>query len=240
MKPQFKYRSEKTELLDLPIKEEFVMQNMKELDFLNKYFGGYSASINALKRIVKDKNKIYHIADLGCGNGDYLRHIAQWARTFNYKVKLTGVDVNMHSIRQLEKLSVDFPEINGVACDYKEYLKEANPPDIIHCSLFCHHLNEKDFRQLMYFSKFYNNTVFIINDLIRNRYSYYASKALTFLTKASIMARHDGPISVLRSFKRHELINFFNEIGIKNYSVTSKWFYRYVVLINTENIISKI
>jgi len=73
----FKHRSHTDELLDGDVAEEDLITNLKELHTINTLLGGYSISINALKRInLKHKN----IVDIGSGGGDMLHQIYQYTQ----------------------------------------------------------------------------------------------------------------------------------------------------------------
>jgi len=70
MMNKFKHRSDELELLDGPnIPKDLLIQNLRELDIINRVLGGHTISLNGIKKLVKDKNKVYHIVDLGCGSG---------------------------------------------------------------------------------------------------------------------------------------------------------------------------
>jgi SAM-dependent methyltransferase len=231
MPDQFKHRSDKSELLDAPnIPQKLLFQNLRELDFINQILGGHHISMNGIKKLVTDKNKIYHIADLGCGSGDTLKHIANWARVKGYKVKLTGVDKNNDVINYMNDYCKDYPEISGFVGDYRDFLKTATAIDIIHCSLFCHHLKDDELAELFSYIKQYTKTGFVINDLHRHRIAYYGVKMITFLLNGSKLSKNDGPISILRAFKIKELKSLLQKAQIQHYSIGWKWAFRYLIV----------
>jgi hypothetical protein len=41
------------------------------------------------------------------------------------------------------------------------------------------------------------------------------------------MSREDGLVSILRGFKKNELVNFSQKLELKNYKVRWKWAFRY-------------
>ena len=230
MQNKFRHRSFKAELMDrTPVSEESTIKNLHELYFLNKYLGGHSASIKGIKRVIIDRKKIWHIADLGCGGGDTARHIGRWARSHNVSVKITGVDMNAKTISFFNDFCKEYPEIKGVEADYCDYLSKSPNADIIHCALFCHHLNDNELAELFNYINRNPGTVFIINDLQRNRLSYYLVWILTRVLNASRLAKHDGPLSVLRGFRRKELENFLQNARITNYSINRKWAFRFLI-----------
>lgn len=228
---KFKHRSDRTELLDTPgIPQELLFQNLRELDILNRHLGGHHISLQGLKQLVTNKNKTYHIVDLGCGSGDTMKHIARWARTHGYKVKLTGIDINEHAIDYLNGHCSKYPEITGFEGDYRDFLNEASAIDIVHCSLFCHHLKDQELTDLFRWLRLNSHTGFIINDLQRSPLAYYSVKVLTRLFNGSPLAINDGPISVLRGFKMDELTSLLQNAEIINYTIDRKLGFRYLVV----------
>ncbi len=231
MSNKFTQRSGKSELLDASyIPKELLFKNLHELDIINRALGGHSISLNGIKKLMTDKNKTYHIVDLGCGSGDTLIYIAKWARKEGYKVKLTGVDKNVDAIYYMTNHCKIYSEINGVANDYHNFLETGITVDIIHCSLFCHHLSDTELKELFNYFKHYAQTGFVINDLHRHWLAYYGVYAITRLLNGSILSKNDGPISVLRAFKKKELEILLNESQIKKYTIAWKLAFRYLVV----------
>ena len=235
MSNKFTNRSDKNELLDaLNILPDLLRKNLKELDFLNRTTGGHAISLRGIKQLINDRNKLYTIADLGCGSGDMLKVIADWARLNNFHVKLTGVDKNPDAIEYLKIHCIGYPEINGIALDYQEYCNK-EIIDIVHCSLFCHHLNDDELLKLFIYFRKNIKTGFIINDLQRYWLPYYSAWLFTRLFNGSELSKNDGPISVLRAFKSSELIDLLAKAGIKNYSVSKGRSFRFLIVGKTGN-----
>ncbi len=230
----FKNRSEQTELMDAPnIPVKLLHKNLGELDILNRYLGGHSISIEGIKRLMTDRQKVYHLVDLGCGSGDVLKYIARWARFNQYQVKLTGVDKNPDAIQYLNNNCSEYPEITGVVCDYRDFIKTDPKVDIVHCSLFCHHLNKHELLELFRHLKTYTAEGFVINDLQRSLIAYYSVWFLTRLLRGSALSKHDGPISVLRAFTRSELEKLLQGAGLNEFTIQWRWAFRYLVVAKT-------
>ena len=82
-------RSYKKELLDKDdIPFDDIRQNMKELDFINTLLGGHSITISGFKKLL-GKRKAVSVCEIGCGGGDNLNAIYNWAR----KNKIVGEDI---------------------------------------------------------------------------------------------------------------------------------------------------
>jgi SAM-dependent methyltransferase len=236
MNSKFKYRSEAKEMLDeTNIRQDLLFKNLRELDILNRTTGGHAITLNGIKQLVTDHSKIYHIVDLGCGSGDSLRAIADWARERNFNVQLIGVDMNADVIEYLKNHCLAYPEISGITADYQQFLDRNSSVDIVHCSLFCHHLNDEELIRLFTYFNEKVTTGFVINDLQRNWLAYYSAWFFTRLLNGTALAKNDGPISVLRAFKANELKHLLEKAKIRNYNIQKKPLFRLLIIGKTEN-----
>ncbi|MBE9462506.1 methyltransferase domain-containing protein [Dyadobacter subterraneus] len=226
----FKFRSTEKELLDQEeIPEDDLFQNLRELDFVNHWLGGYNISFSALKTIVKPGHR-YSFVDIGCGGGDTLKHIKKWRTKQGYSIDLHGVDLKPVCIKYAESN----PENTGIRflCDdYKNIYKHIEKIDIIHACLFCHHLTESELLELIGFAV-ENKSILIINDLERNPLAYYSIKLLTSLFSKSYLVKNDAPLSVLRGFKRKEWISILEQSRASHYSVKNKWAFRHQIIMD--------
>jgi SAM-dependent methyltransferase len=236
MNTKFKYRSEEKEMLDdTTVRQDLLFKNLRELDILNRTTGGHAISLKGIKQLITNHSKIYHIVDLGCGSGDSLRAIADWARESYFKVQLIGVDNNANAIEYLNKHCRSYPEISGITADYQQFLDRNSSVDIVHCSLFCHHLNDEELIRLFTYFNEKVTTGFVINDLQRNWVAYYSAWFFTRLLNGTALAKNDGPISILRAFKANELKHLLQKVNIRNYTIQNKLVFRLLIIGKTEN-----
>src|SRR5580658_5761290 len=116
----FKQRSYQKELLDAPdIEKDLLFQNLKELDTINQYLGGHAISLKGLKKVMTDKSKTYKVIDIGCGGGDSLKAIAEWAGKNKYKIHLAGIDLKQDCIDYAKKTCSPFPGIEFYCDDFR-------------------------------------------------------------------------------------------------------------------------
>lgn len=236
MNNKFKYISSERELIDeTNIQKDLLFRNLNELDLLNKYTWGHAITLKGIKQLITDHAKTYNIVDLGCGSGDSLRVIADWARENNFKVQLSGVDKNANVIEYLGRHCSAYPEITGIISDHQEYLDRNSSIDIVLCSLFCHHLNENELIKLFSYFREKVRIGFIVNDLLRSRISYYGAWFVTRLFQATILAKNDGPVSVLRAFRIGEIKHMLEKANIRNYLIQKKSLYRFLIVGKTGN-----
>jgi hypothetical protein len=225
----FKNRSIKKELLDAEqIPETDLFQNLKELHVINSLLGGYQISLNALKKI-DFNNQPLKLVDIGSGGGDTLKTIFNWSKKNNKEIKLYGID--------LKRTCVDYSNqnepnesLNFICDDYRNIHLHVNEVNIIHASLFCHHLSTIQIIELIQFA-IKHKAILIVNDLERNRFAYYSIKFLTMLFSKSYLVKNDAPLSVLRGFKKNEWLVMIQQAGAKKYTVKNKWAFRHEVVV---------
>lgn len=221
-------RSTREELLDQPnIKAADLHQNLKELDTINRLLGGHKATFNGLKRIiVRNKNKVWRIIDLGCGGGDTLRAIADWAKKKGVKVELTGVDLLEEAINYAENASRDY-QINFLCSDFKDV--DDNNYDIALSSLVCHHMYNGQLQNLLQ-TKVRIAQYGLINDLHRHFLAYYSIKWLTKLFSKSYLVKNDACLSVARAFTKTELAKTLKEAEVSVQEIKWIWAFRWMVI----------
>lgn len=226
----FKERSKAYELLDgRDIPEADLFQNLKELHFINTYLGGYRITFNALQHLLVKADYPYAIVDIGSGGGDTLKAIARWCAAHQIQATLTGIDLK-ESCTRYATIHAPDASIQFITDDYINASKHVNKIDILHASLFCHHLNEAQIISLIQYARSIRATL-VINDLERNPIAYYAIKLLTRLFSSSYLVKHDAPLSVLRGFKKKEWLRMIEQSGAKHYQVSNMWAFRHQVII---------
>ena len=225
----FKERSQQKELLDedeIPVKDLF--QNLRELDFINFWLGGYNISFSALKKVIK-RGRNYKLVDIGCGGGDTLKRIDHWDKKNKNQLNLIGIDLKPVCIQYAET-NLHNPDIRFICDDYRNVFQHVEGVDIIHACLFCHHLTEVQLVDLIKFAR-QNQAVLVINDLERNPLAYYSIKILTQLFSKSYLVKNDAPLSVLRGFKKKEWLFILKKSGAEKFTVINKWAFRHEVIV---------
>ncbi len=225
------FRSYQKELLDADdIPKQLLYQNLRELEFINKYLGGHKVSLHGLKKLLTDKSKTYRILDIGCGGGDSIKAIASWAEKNNFKIELIGVDLKQDCIDFAKKNCSRIRNVHFICDDFRNAFSEKNRIDVVHASLFCHHFLEIDIAAFVKTCTV-NKAIFLVNDLERNWFAYYSIKILTKLFSKSPLVKNDAPLSVWRGFKRPDWQAILKLAGAKNFSIKNRWAFRHLVII---------
>jgi len=223
-----KYRSDEIEIMDdFSIKGILLRDTLDKLTNINKWLGGNNVTLNGLKKILKNHPKENNITviDLGCGDGDMLRRIADYGKKKGYTFKLIGVDANKDTVEYATHLSRNYQEISFVCQDiFSDEFKDNNY-DLVLSTLFLHHFNEDEIVTIL--NRIHKKTSIgiIINDLHRHPLAYYLFKLLSLVVKNK-MVKQDGLISILRGFKRHDLERISKKLKYNSH-IQWKWAFRY-------------
>ncbi|MGV3657651.1 MAG: methyltransferase domain-containing protein [Chitinophagaceae bacterium] len=230
--PNFQQRSNKNELLDggdIPF--EHIAQNMRELDVINRQLGGHRITLKGVQSLLKGKRDVLHtpvhIVEIGCGGGDNLIAIKQWAAAQKIPVQLTGVDINEECV-QFAKSQTRNDGIEFVVSDYKD-LFFPSKPHLVFSSLFCHHFTNGQLVAQLQWMQQHALLGFFINDLHRHPLAYYSIKAITQAFSKSYLVKNDAPLSVLRGFTKREWKALLEQAHITQYQCSWQWAFRWLV-----------
>ncbi|MGV8813684.1 MAG: methyltransferase domain-containing protein [Gelidibacter sp.] len=222
------YRTEAVEIMDdFSIDGVMLHDALDKLAIINKLLGGNGVTLDGLKILLKNHSKDIPITivDLGCGGGDILRSIAAFGEKEGYNFQLIGVDANKNATDYAETLSKDYENIRFVHVDVFSDEFKAIHYDVVITTLFLHHFKETQVLQLLKHLLKTATIGVVVNDLQRHRLAYYLFKLITIpITNKMII--EDGLTSVLRGFKRKELVALSKQLNIR-YQLKWKWAFRY-------------
>ncbi|MEO8773947.1 MAG: methyltransferase, partial [Gelidibacter sp.] len=97
--------------------------------------------------------------------------------------------------------------------------------DIVLATLFLHHFKEEQLFLLLNHLLKRAKIGLVINDLHRHRLAYYLFKLISIPVKNKMICE-DGLTSVLRGFKRKELVDLSRQLKV-SYQLKWKWAFRY-------------
>ena len=230
-----KYRTDKSEIMDdFDMEGEILRGNLDEIAKINRFLGGNRLTIQGVQDLLINipKSTEVTIVDVGCGNGDMLRILADYGLKNNWNFQLIGIDANNFTISHAQHLSEKYSNISYQCEDIFEKSFEELKYDIVLCTLTLHHFKDNEIIYLL--RVFYNNANIgvVINDLHRNVIAYRLYQVFCFLFRLNSMTTEDGLTSILRGFKKEELINFSKKLNFSNYKVRWKWAFRYQWIIS--------
>lgn len=225
---KFQQRSYELEHLD---KGDYTPQEYEscivELQRVNRWLGDTRAlETTLLADVAKLRLNSFSVLDVGAGSGELLRAIDHWARSRDKTAHLVGIELNA---RSAVAISESVGNISAVRADAFKLPFADNQFDFAICSLFTHHFSDRDvvsvIREL---ARVASRGIYVI-DLHRHpiAYAFFTTVARLFLHNRLI--REDGALSILRSFKPHELEQFGKRAGLQNVRVERRFPFRLVL-----------
>lgn len=196
----FSRRAELIERMDEPCSRNELRACLRDIARLNRWFLGYRPTLHWLERLdLLRRGRPIHIVDIGCGYGDLLRRIEQWARLQTIPVELTGCDLNPDAVAIAEEASPGTSHIAWIVADVFGF-QSRKPIDIVVSSLFTHHLSEEQIVRFLVWMERNAQLGWFINDLSRASIPYRLLKTFSRLAGLHPFVQHDGPASIARAF----------------------------------------
>jgi len=202
--------------------------NMTELAQVNHWLGGYRILRKVLSRLEPHlpKGRPPRLADMGCGSGDSLRMIQKWRPHW----QLSGYDLSPLVSQLARECSRDFPAIHYHTTDLRD-LPQPFEHDVLCFNLVLHHLSDADIvRTLQRYQR--AGRFVIINDLQRHWLPFALFGIFSRLLNLSYISRHDGLLSIRKSFTRRHWQQLLAQAGVTQYQIQWYWAFRWVVTID--------
>ena len=230
-----KYRTDKAEIMDdFAMEGEVLREALDKIAKINQLLGGNKLTLLGVKSLIATipETDVITIVDVGCGNGDMLRSLADYGIKNNLNFKLIGIDANNFTSNHALKLSENYPNISYRCEDIFDKPFRELKYDIVLCTLTLHHFKEPEILDVM--NVFHTNAALgvVINDLQRSAVAYRLFQSLCFVFQLNAMSREDGLISILRGFKKEDLTDFSKKLNLSNYTIEWKWAFRYQWIIS--------
>jgi ubiquinone/menaquinone biosynthesis C-methylase UbiE len=246
----FKTRSKKLERIDTGdyTPEEYAVF-MREIAFINKYLGDQRAlKKTLLKDVTREWQKPdrkgglldpFSVLDVGCGSGELLRYVAEFARRNGKNAHLVGLDLNELSTSVTASESREFPEISAIRGNAFHLPFADGAFDYAISSLFFHHLTDEQIpKALNEMSRVARRGIYVI-DLHRHPMAYVLYKLFCFVFRISPLVTQDGSLSILKGFRREELLNFGEGLNKPNIDLNRSAPFRLVLTVATRQALKR-
>ena len=216
----FRHRAQLTELMDEPCTREELRGCLRDIARLNRWFLGYRPVLHWLSMVVAASSiRPIHILDVGCGYGDSLRRIEQWALRRGIAVELTGLDISPDAIAIAAEASQPKSTIRWIAADVFRYEPD-RPIHLVVTSQFTHHLAEPDLIRFLHWMESNTKLGWFINDLSRAVIPYHLLRVFGKLARLHPFVQHDGPVSIARAFVREDWERMCAAVGLADRAVS--------------------
>lgn len=217
-----------TELLDRPDNsDKEVRESLRDLQWLNRYFGGVRTVLLHLDRMVGKRSQgPLTVLDIATGGADIPRAMCRWARRRRLVVAIEAVDWSDQVLAAATEWSIGFPEIRLRRVQAPLLPYPDHSFDYAISSLFFHHLNEADGILLLREMARVARRGLLVHDLLRSRLACLLTTMITRMLSGNRLTRHDGPMSVLRGFRPQELHRMATNAGLAHVQLSHHLWFR--------------
>lgn len=209
-------RSALPELMDAKDLDVTIYERcLSDLAALNRVTLTHRASLRFLQQATKGfpQGTKISVLDVAFGHGDLLRAISRWAARRGFIAELSGVDLNPRSAAAARAATKPGENITYYTSDVFRFVP-ARKPDFIVTSQFTHHLPDADIVRLL---RWFEDTAlrgWHIADLHRHVLPYYGFPLLCRIFGWHWIVRHDGTVSIARSFTRQDWEGYLAQAGV--------------------------
>jgi SAM-dependent methyltransferase len=220
-KSNFSQRAELTERMDEPCSREEMRDCLRDVAKLNRWMMGYLPTmnwLNGLKGTLPLLRGPLSILDVGCGDGDFLRRLEQWALEQRIAVDLVGIDLNLDAAALATAARPYWSRIRYFHGNVFAYRPE-KPIHLVISSLFTHHLSDVDAVRFLQWMEKNAEIGWFINDLSRSEFAYKFLRVFCKMTFLHPFVQKDAPISIQRSFLPEDWQRLTAAAGFKDGSL---------------------
>jgi 2-polyprenyl-3-methyl-5-hydroxy-6-metoxy-1,4-benzoquinol methylase len=193
-----------------PVTRELI-DDLRNLRRLNRWFGSYGLIIRFLQRWVRPGTHL-RLLDLATGSGDIPRLVIDSARKIGAKITIDAIDQQASTLEIARSLSADYPEISFKQNDILS-LGSEDQYDIVLCSLVLHHFAEEEAVRVLKRCRQLSKGFVLVSDLRRSWLTSMGVYLLTALIFREPMTRNDARLSAARAFSFDELRSLAERAG---------------------------
>ncbi len=213
-RPDFRRRAQLTERMDEPCSREELRACLRDIAKVNRWLLAYRPLLLWLNALDLTRfPEPVRILDVGCGYGDVLRRISQWAKARAIAVELTGIDLNPDTVVIAAQATGTPSTIEWVQADVLRYVP-AKPPHLVVSSLFTHHLTDAEVVRFVQWMEQWTLMGWFVGDLVRHPTPYRLFRLLSKGMRLHPFVQYDGPVSITRAFVPEDWRRVCNDAGL--------------------------
>lgn len=179
-----------------------------------------------LERAARGTDKL-KLLDVGYGDGDMLRRIADWGARRGIALDLVGIDLNPRSEAAARAHTPAGLPIRYLTGDYADHAGDGW--DVVISSLVAHHMTHAQLIAFLQFMEKEARRGWFVNDLERHGFAHWGFPLLATLMRWHPIVKHDGTLSVARSYRPMEWAGMLDEAAIDQAQVTRYFPFRLCV-----------
>jgi SAM-dependent methyltransferase len=196
------------EILDRPLPLADRAASLADIDRLNTWFGGHALTVRHVERLLRrvPATTRVTVADVGAGNGGLALHLEEWGRRTRRRLAVIAIDLDPDTARLALQRTASSGDITVIRGDAMALPLATGAADVAVSSLLLHHLDPGAAAAVFAEMARVSRLGFVVNDLWRSRFGVLIVWLATRLLGCHPISRHDGPLSVRRSYAPAEIL----------------------------------
>jgi ubiquinone/menaquinone biosynthesis C-methylase UbiE len=187
---------------------------------INRWYGGRGLILQYLSRFAELlPHRPLVILDVATGSADIPAAIASWAHVRHVPVRVLALDINPDILDEARKVVAGLPEITLVRANAFALPFSDRSVDVVVNALTLHHFSFDDAASMLREINRVARGGFLVNDILRSWPAYVGARFDAAVIERNRLARHDTPISVLRSFTWQEFHDLVRAAGLASVEI---------------------
>jgi ubiquinone/menaquinone biosynthesis C-methylase UbiE len=203
-------------MMDRPASFGELAGALRAITQLNRFFGGRRLTLRHVRRLLAalPADRLVTVLDVGAGAADIPVALARWARRRGRRIRVLALDRDSATLTYARGYAAAYPEITLVQGDALALPVPPGLVDVVISAMTLHHLQPEEAVRYLAEIDTVSRLGWVVNDLVRGRVAHRLVWAATRLFSRNAMARHDGPMSILRSYTPSELASLCEKAGL--------------------------
>ncbi len=214
-------KSQAPEFLDAPGQDPVLFAGLLEaVRRTNRWYGGRSLILGYLERFARlIPTRPLTILDVATASADIPAAIAEWAHARSLPVRIAALDINLDILASARRTTAGRSDVTLIRGNAFALPFPDRGVDVVLCALALHHFSFDGAAAVLREIDRVARWGFVVNDVLRSWAAYVGALADTWLLSRNPLARHDGPLSVLRSFTWPEFHALAQAAGLNGVEV---------------------
>ena len=195
------------EWLDAPgVEYPLLEQSLHDLSRMSTLLTWTGQAVKQVAEMVEQLQlQRFSVLDVGTGAANIPIALARWARRRVLPIEITASDVSEQTLNAARANCAGFPEIHLEQQDALALTYAAQSFDLVLCQGILHHFSPEKAQVLLKEMARVARHAVIVIDLQRGRAIYIAARLVMSILRPSRITRHDGLVSIRRSYTPSEV-----------------------------------